>query len=86
MTRTETNMDKKDIRSKAAKTFIETFEKQLNSSLEEANNEKSNSYLQDTEQSDPKLSLSELEEAIADIDQYMETNHQSKPLSEPDSE
>ncbi|GGA14234.1 hypothetical protein [Okeania sp. KiyG1] len=58
----------------------------MNSSLEEANNEKSNSYLQDTEQSDQKLNLSELEEAIADIDQYMETNHQSKSLSELDSE
>ncbi|NET41445.1 hypothetical protein [Okeania sp. SIO2B3] len=79
-------MDKKDIRSQAAKTFIESFEKQLDSSLQEPNHEESNSDLPDTEESNQKLSLSELEEAIADIDKYMETNDQSQPLSEPDSE
>ncbi|MDY7002404.1 MAG: hypothetical protein SWX82_00125 [Cyanobacteriota bacterium] len=79
-------MDKKDIRTQAAKTFIESFEKQLDSSLEEPNHEKSNSYLPEPEESNQKFSLSDLEEAIADIDQYMETNHNSKPLSEPDSE
>ena len=86
ITRTEINMDKRDIRTKAAKTFVESFEKQFNSSLEETKHEKSNSYLQGTEQPDQKFDLSDLEEAIADIDQYMETNHQSKSLSEPDSE
>lgn len=79
-------MDKRDIRSQAAKTFIESFETQLNSSLQEATHEESNSYLQNTEESEQKFSLSELEEAIADIDQYMDTNHKSKPLSEQDSE
>ncbi|NEN87861.1 MAG: hypothetical protein F6K48_02615 [Okeania sp. SIO3H1] len=79
-------MDKKDIRSQAAKTFVESFEKQLDNSLQEPNHEKSNSPLPETEESNQKFSLSELEEAIADIDQYMETNHQSQPLSEADSE
>ncbi|NEO51927.1 MAG: hypothetical protein F6K54_01770 [Okeania sp. SIO3B5] len=79
-------MNKKDIRSQAAKTFIESFEKQLDSYIQEPNHEESNSPLQDTEESNQKFSLSELEEAIADIDQYMETNHQSQPLSEQDSE
>ncbi|NEP76848.1 MAG: hypothetical protein F6K17_30625 [Okeania sp. SIO3C4] len=79
-------MDKREIRSKAAKTFIESFEKQLDSFLQEPNHEESNSYLPDTEESNQKFSLSDLEEAIADIDQYMETNHQSQPSSEQDSE
>ncbi|NEP03448.1 MULTISPECIES: hypothetical protein [Okeania] len=79
-------MDKKDIRSQAAKTFVDSFEKQLDNSLQEPNYEKSNSDLQDSEKSNQKFGLSELEEAIADIDQYMETNHQSQPLSEADSE
>ncbi|MGD1704900.1 hypothetical protein [Dapis sp. BLCC M229] len=78
-------MDKKDIRSRAAKTFMDNFEKQLNLALQETQIEDNNSELANTNkkskehQSNEQCNLSELEEAIADIDKYIQTNKEHSP-------
>ncbi len=80
-------MDKRDIRSRAAKTFMDNFEKQLNLALQETQIEENNSELANTHkkskehQSDEQFNLSQLEEAIADIDEYIQTNKKNPPLS-----
>ena len=80
-------MDKRDIRSRAAKTFMDNFEKQLNLALqenqtEEHNSEPANTHKKSKEhQSDEQFNLSQLEEAIADIDEYIQTNKKNPPLS-----
>ena len=85
------NMDKKDIRTKAAKTFINDFEKQLNMALQDSQTEEHNSESINTDQkpqeceSEQKIHLSELEEAIADIDEYMQTNKKHPPSSTSES-
>ncbi|MGK7921396.1 MAG: hypothetical protein AB4080_15450 [Trichodesmium sp.] len=84
-------MDKKDIRIKAAKTFIDDFEKQLNMALQESQTEDNNLESINTDkkiqefESEQKIHLSELEEAIADIDEYMETNKKYPPSSTSES-
>ncbi|MDJ0520239.1 MAG: hypothetical protein QNJ74_29630 [Trichodesmium sp. MO_231.B1] len=78
-------MDKKDIRSRAAKKFMDNFETQLNLALQETQIEENNSELANTNkkskehQSDKQCNLSELEEAIADIDKYIQTNKEHSP-------
>ncbi len=80
-------MDKRDIRSRAAKTFMDNFEKRFNLALQETQIEENNSELANTHkkskehQSDEQFNLSELEEAIADIDEYIQTNKKNPPLS-----
>ncbi|MEM1172895.1 MAG: hypothetical protein AAGJ08_28440 [Cyanobacteria bacterium P01_H01_bin.35] len=80
-------MDKRDIRSKAAKTFIDNFEKQLNLALQENQTEEHNSEPANINKKskenepDEQFNLSELEEAIADIDEYIQTNKKHPPSS-----
>ncbi|NEQ35662.1 MAG: hypothetical protein F6K40_04880 [Okeania sp. SIO3I5] len=82
-------MDKKeiDIRNRAAKTFMDNFEKQLDIALQETQIEENNSELANTPkkskeyQSDEEFNLSKLEEAIADIDEYIQTNQKQQPSS-----
>ncbi len=81
------NMDKReiDIRNRAAKTFMENFEKQLNQALQENQTEEHNSELANihkkSKENEPEeqFKLSELEEAIADIDEYIQTNNKNPP-------
>ena len=82
-------MDKReiDIRNRAAKTFMDNFEKQLDMALQETQTEENNSELANTHkkskeyQSDEEFNLSKLEEAIADIDEYIQTNQKHQPSS-----
>ncbi|MGD1714365.1 hypothetical protein ACP6PK_13400 [Dapis sp. BLCC M172] len=80
-------MDKRDIRSRAAKTFMDNFEKQLNLALqenqtEENNSEPANIHKKSKEnEPDEQFNLSDLEEAIADIDEYIQTNKKHPPSS-----
>ncbi|MCL2931434.1 MAG: hypothetical protein MGG11_03800 [Trichodesmium sp. MAG_R03] len=82
-------MDKKEIyiRNRRAKIFMNNFEKQLDTALQETPTEEDNSELANTQkklkenESDEEFNLSDLEEAIADIDEYIETNKKYPPLS-----
>ncbi len=74
-------MDKRDFRNQAAKKFMENFEEQLNSSLQETHIEERNSQSPNTNDVDGQFNLSELEEAIADIDEYIQTNKTHPPSS-----
>ncbi|MGD1806394.1 hypothetical protein ACP6PL_13280 [Dapis sp. BLCC M126] len=80
-------MDKRDIRGTAAKIFMDNFEKQLNLALQENQTEEHNSELTNIHKKnkengpDEQFNLSELEEAIADIDEYIQTNKKEPPSS-----
>ena len=82
-------MDNKeiDIRNRAAKIFMNNFEKQLDIALQATKTEEDNSELANTNkklkenESDEEFNLSDLEEAIADIDEYIQTNHKQQPSS-----
>ena len=82
-------MDKReiDIRNRAAKTFMDNFEKQLDMALQETQIEENSSELASTTkkskeyQFDEEFNLSKLEEAIADIDEYIQTNQTQQPSS-----
>ncbi|MGB3512546.1 MAG: hypothetical protein WBA93_25580 [Microcoleaceae cyanobacterium] len=80
-------MDKRKIRRSATKKFMENFDQQFSESLQETQNEKSSSkpdptYIGEEEsKSDEQFYLSDLEEAMADIDEYMKTNKKEPPSS-----
>lgn len=83
-------MDKREIRRSATKKFMDNFEQQFSHSLVETESNKSGSDSPNTHKKqeecadDEDLNLSDLEEAIADIEQYMETHHKQPPLSAQD--
>ncbi len=80
-------MDKRDIRRIATKKFMENFDEQFSESLleaqtEEASHEPQKACLgEDKCQDDEQFNLSDLEEAIADIDEYMKTHKKQPPSS-----
>ena len=82
-------MDEKeiDIRNIAAKTFMDNFDKQLDIALPETQTEEDNSELANTHkkskeyQYDGEFNLLELEEAIADIEEYLQTKKKHQPPS-----
>ncbi|MEB3342462.1 hypothetical protein [Okeania sp.] len=75
------NMDQKDIRNRAAKRFLDNFDKQLNLVLQENQTNNYNSKFTNSHKKskEHQFNLSDLEAAIADIDDYIQTNnkHQS---------
>lgn len=83
-------MDKRDIRRITTKKFMEDFDRQLSESLQEAQSKQSNSkpdktYIrQEKCQPDEQFNLSDLEEAIADIDEYIKTHQKEPPSSTQD--
>jgi hypothetical protein len=78
-------MDKREIRLSATKKFMDNFDQQFSHSLVETESEKSSSESpnihkkQEEFADDEDLNLSDLEEAIADIEKYMEETHQKQP-------
>lgn len=77
-------MDKREIRRSATKKFMDNFEQQFSHSLVETESDKSSSESPNTHKKQEDLNLSDLEEAIADIEQYMETHQKQPPLSAQD--
>lgn len=80
-------MDKREIRRSATKKFMDNFDQQFSHSLVETESNKSSSDSPNTHKKQEEcedLNLSDLEEAIADIEQYMETHQKQPPLSAQD--
>ena len=80
-------MDKREIRRIATKKFMENFDEQFSESLLESQKEQpipepeKTCIREEKCQHDEQFNLSDLEEAIADIDEYMETHKKQPPSS-----
>ena len=83
-------MDKREVRSRAAKTFMENLEEQFNISLQENQSEECDFAVPNDQEkhqesdSNSHFSLLQLEEAIAALEEYMQTNKKSQPSSTSD--
>ena len=64
------NKHQRQLRQTASEEFLQSYETQLLNAFQEPQPEPEQSQ---TPESDPSISLSELEAAIADIDNYLQT-------------